>query len=227
MGVRVPPFAPSIHISKDSTRMQTSLETLGELERRLTMSVPVAQIESEIAAAAGAAGQERQGARLPARQGADEDGRAAIRPAGALRRHLRCGARRRFADAIREQNLRIAGYPRIEPKAEAAAPDLLEFSAVFEVYPEVKIGDLSDVDHRAAAGGSRRRRRRAHDRDAAPAAHALRTGRARRGDGRPRDRRFQRHDRRRRVSRRAGERLRDHPRRGPDAAGVRGGGRRA
>ena len=29
--------------------MQTSLETLGELERRLTMSVPVAQIESEIA----------------------------------------------------------------------------------------------------------------------------------------------------------------------------------
>jgi FKBP-type peptidyl-prolyl cis-trans isomerase (trigger factor) len=28
--------------------MQTSLETLGELERRLTMSVPVADIESEI-----------------------------------------------------------------------------------------------------------------------------------------------------------------------------------
>ena len=28
--------------------MQTSLETLGQLERRLTMSVPVATIESEI-----------------------------------------------------------------------------------------------------------------------------------------------------------------------------------
>ena len=28
--------------------MQTSLETLGELERRLTMSVPVAEIETEI-----------------------------------------------------------------------------------------------------------------------------------------------------------------------------------
>jgi len=28
--------------------MQTSLETLGQLERRLTMSVPVAKIESEI-----------------------------------------------------------------------------------------------------------------------------------------------------------------------------------
>ena len=28
--------------------MQTSLETLGQLERRLTMSVPVAQIETEI-----------------------------------------------------------------------------------------------------------------------------------------------------------------------------------
>ena len=28
--------------------MQTSLETLGQLERRLTMAVPVAQIESEV-----------------------------------------------------------------------------------------------------------------------------------------------------------------------------------
>jgi len=46
---------------------------------------------------------------------------------------------------LREQNLRIAGYPRIEPKAEAATPDRLEFSAVFEVYPEVRVGDLSDV----------------------------------------------------------------------------------
>src|SRR4029079_3142359 len=47
-------------------------------------------------------------------------------------------------DAIRGQNLRLAGYPRIEPKTgDAAANDQLEFSAVFEVYPEIKLGDLS------------------------------------------------------------------------------------
>ncbi len=49
-----------------------------------------------------------------------------------------------FNEAIREQNVRVAGYPRIEPRVGGpAAPDQLEFSAVFEVYPEVRIGDLS------------------------------------------------------------------------------------
>src|ERR1700738_5238675 len=47
-------------------------------------------------------------------------------------------------DAIREQDLRVAGYPRIEPK-QAAKTDQFEFSAVFEVYPEVTLGDLSSV----------------------------------------------------------------------------------
>jgi len=48
-----------------------------------------------------------------------------------------------FGDKVREQNLRVAGYPRIEPR-EAAAEGALEFSAVFEVYPQVPLGDLSE-----------------------------------------------------------------------------------
>src|SRR5262249_5656897 len=54
----------------------------------------------------------------------------------------------RFNDAIRSQNLRVAGYPRIEPRAAGEAPPdpgSLEFSAVFEVYPDVKVGDLSAI----------------------------------------------------------------------------------
>jgi trigger factor len=40
----------------------------------------------------------------------------------------------------------VAGYPRIEPRgADEAATDALEFSAVFEVYPEVTVGDLSAI----------------------------------------------------------------------------------
>lgn len=47
-----------------------------------------------------------------------------------------------FGDAVREQKLRVAGYPQIEarPGGDAAT---LEFSAVFEVYPEFQLGDLS------------------------------------------------------------------------------------
>lgn len=47
-----------------------------------------------------------------------------------------------FGDAIREQSLRVAGYPHIEPK-QTGSTTHVEFSAVFEVYPEVKVGDLS------------------------------------------------------------------------------------
>ena len=134
-----------------------------------------------------------------------------------------------FADAMREQNLRIAGLSRASsPRPTPRRADQLEFSAVFEVYPDVRLGDLSDVTDRAAAdarSGAEDVER--HDRDAAPAAHALRTGVARvprTGDRVIVD--FSGTDRRRRVSRRAGERLRDRPRRRPDAAGVRDRGHR-
>jgi trigger factor len=47
-----------------------------------------------------------------------------------------------FGDAVRAQNLRVAGYPHIEPKDNGSATHV-EFSATFEVYPEIKVGDLS------------------------------------------------------------------------------------
>jgi trigger factor len=47
-----------------------------------------------------------------------------------------------FGEAVRNQNLRIAGYPRFEPKAGADAAAGVSFSATFEVYPEVTVGDV-------------------------------------------------------------------------------------
>ena len=124
--------------------MQTSLETLGELERRLTMSVPVADIESEI--------QQRlarlaKNVKVPGFRPGKVPLKMVAQQYGPQVRSdvISDSVKNTFADAIREQNLRIAGSPRIEPKAEAAAPDQLEFSATFEIYPEVKVGDLSGV----------------------------------------------------------------------------------
>jgi trigger factor len=42
-----------------------------------------------------------------------------------------------FTSAVKEANLKVAGYPQIERKTD------FEFSATFEVYPEVKVGDLA------------------------------------------------------------------------------------
>src|SRR5687767_7270434 len=46
-----------------------------------------------------------------------------------------------FTNAVKEANLRVAGYPKIEKKDPASSA--LEFNATFEIYPEVKVGDLA------------------------------------------------------------------------------------
>lgn len=47
-----------------------------------------------------------------------------------------------FGAAVREQNLRVAGFPKIEP-AESTEPGKVFFNATFEVYPEIVAADLS------------------------------------------------------------------------------------
>lgn len=124
--------------------MQTTLETIGQLERRLNLSVPVADIESEV---------EKRLARLAKsvkvpgfRPGKVPMKMVAQQYGPQVRSEVITDAvQSGFADAMRDQNVRIAGYPRIEPKANVATADKLEFSAVFEVYPDIRLGDLSTV----------------------------------------------------------------------------------
>jgi len=51
-----------------------------------------------------------------------------------------------YGEKVREQNLRVAGYPRIEPRMEPnsdAGTGQISFTAVFEVYPDVVAADVS------------------------------------------------------------------------------------
>ena len=127
--------------------MQTTVETLGALERRLNVALPAADIEGEVqkrlsrlAKTVRVAGF-RPG-KVPLKMVAQQYGPQ-------VRSDVIADAvQTRFNDAVRSQNLRVAGYPRIEQRASgdaAAEPGALEFSAVFEVYPEVKVGDLSVI----------------------------------------------------------------------------------
>jgi len=57
-----------------------------------------------------------------------------------------------FAQAAQEAQLRVAGQPSIAEKEGGPVEGQLQFDATFEVYPEVKIGDLSAIEiERAAA----------------------------------------------------------------------------
>src|SRR5690349_20277559 len=125
--------------------MQHTLETLGALERRLNVAVPIAEIEGEV---------RKRLTRL-----ARTVKVAGFRPGKAPLRMLdqQYGPQVRsdviservqssLAEAIRSQNLRVAGSPRIEPhRRDEPQTDTLEFSAVFEVYPEIAIGDVSAI----------------------------------------------------------------------------------
>jgi trigger factor len=125
--------------------MQTTLENLGQLERRLNVAVPVAQIEGEVqkrlaklAKTVKLAGF-RPG-KVPLKMVAQQYGPQ-------VRSDVIADAvNANFNDAVREQRLRVAGYPRIVPRENAEpAPDALEFSAVFEVYPDVPAPDVSGI----------------------------------------------------------------------------------
>ncbi|MEW6313164.1 MAG: trigger factor [Pseudomonadota bacterium] len=51
--------------------------------------------------------------------------------------------KRSFREAVRDQNLRIAGVPRFDANPLPADGQSYEYSVTFEVYPEVTLGDVS------------------------------------------------------------------------------------
>ncbi|HMV64585.1 MAG TPA: trigger factor [Zoogloea sp.] len=121
--------------------MQTNQETVSALERRIDMTVPLADIEKDVEARLK---QMARTVKMPGFRPGKVPFRMVAQSYGSQARSEAVGAavERVLAEQIRAQNLRIAGYPRIEPK-DAASTEALEFSAVFEVYPEVVVGDLS------------------------------------------------------------------------------------
>ena len=123
--------------------MQMTLETLGQLERRLHVAVPKAQIEGEIQKRLA---QLAKTAKVPGFRPGKVPLKMVAQQYGPQVRSdvISDTVQASLNDAIRTQNLRVAGYPRIEPKQDVAE-DQFEFSAVFEVYPEIKLGDLSTV----------------------------------------------------------------------------------
>lgn len=48
-----------------------------------------------------------------------------------------------FSEAVREQNLKVVGMPRFEPKTVDPKSEQFEYTATFEVYPEVTLGDIA------------------------------------------------------------------------------------
>ncbi len=122
--------------------MQANLEVLEGLVRRLDISVPMDQLEAEV----------QSRLKRLARNVKMDGFRPGKAPLSAVARQHAPGVRQevlgetlqsRFGEAVQAHQLKIAGYPRFEPKAGQTGTTEMTFSASFEVYPEVKIDDLS------------------------------------------------------------------------------------
>ena len=120
----------------------SQLEVLGSLERRIDLAVPMAAVETEVqnrlkhlAKNVKAAGF-RPG-KVPMSHVSKMHG------PGVRQEVLGESLQKSFYEAINTQQLKVAGMPRFEPKEGPADGSEIRFSATFEVYPEVKLGNLT------------------------------------------------------------------------------------
>jgi len=122
--------------------MQADIETISSLERRLSIAVPMEGVNSQVLSRL------KQVARSVKIHGF-RPGKVPMKIVeqqygGQVRQEvLGDEIQKSFGDAIREQNLRVAGLPKIEVKSTDDATDKFEYTATFEVYPEIAVGDIS------------------------------------------------------------------------------------
>ena len=125
--------------------MATAVETLEKLERRVTLTVALADVNAEV--------EKRLKVRArTAKAPGFRPGKVPMKMVAAQYGYivesevLNDKVGRAFGEVTAEHKLRVAGFPKIEPKADAKVDGSVVFQATFEVYPEVKLGDFSSVE---------------------------------------------------------------------------------
>ncbi|KQV36776.1 trigger factor [Massilia sp. Root335] len=124
--------------------MATAVENLGKLERRLTISFPLSDVRTEVEKRLK---KQAKTARAPGFR----PGKVPLKMVAAQYGYqiesdvLNDKVGQAFSVAADEAQLRVAGMPKIEPKQDAPE-GMLSFDATFEVYPEVTLPALADVE---------------------------------------------------------------------------------
>ena len=124
--------------------MAVTVETLEKLERKITLNLPVGTIQSEVDSRL----------RKLARTVKMDGFRPGKVPMNVIAQRYGYSVHyevmndkvgEAFASAANEAKLRVAGQPRISEN-ETSPEGQLAFDAIFEVYPEVKMGDLTAAE---------------------------------------------------------------------------------
>ena len=151
--------------------MQVQVESVGNLERRMTLRLPAQDLETKVG------GRLREMART-ARIKGFRPGKVPTkvveqRYGQQVRAEVLDGMLREgFDSAIRENELAHGRQPA-DPASDAASDGDLAYVATFEVMPEFGDIDVEKLRSRAPHRRNQRRRHRPHDREPAPAAPQL------------------------------------------------------
>ena len=120
----------------------SSVETLGALGRRLNASIPQQQLRGEVEARLRRLGRTakihgfRPG-KVPLRVLEQQYGMQVQQEA------LGEALQRSFVEAVQANSLKVAGNPDFEVKTADFSAEQIEYSATFEVYPDVVLGNIS------------------------------------------------------------------------------------
>lgn len=124
--------------------MQTQVENLGGLERRITLSLNLNEIESEV-------GKRLQRLSKNVRMDGFRPGKAPLRVVaqrygGEVRGEVMGESlQKRFVEATAAENLSVAGYPRFDRGHQEAGTSEATFIATFEVFPQISLGDTTQI----------------------------------------------------------------------------------
>ena len=124
--------------------MPATVETISNLERRMTVTMPMQPIEEEV-------NQRISRMARTVKMSGFRPGKVPLKLVqqqyGAQVRDevLSKAVEQTFTEAVEENKLRVAGFPNIEHKPFADAADQFEYVATFEIFPEITVGDLSKI----------------------------------------------------------------------------------
>ena len=124
--------------------METTTAQANELERRLDLSIAIADVEKEMDQRLKRMGKNMK---MPGFRPGKVPFSIVRQQHGDQARHevLSEELDRVFGETVTAQKMRVAGYPRIEAKSTDSTTHL-EFAAIFEVYPEFVPADMSTAE---------------------------------------------------------------------------------
>jgi trigger factor len=125
--------------------MDATVETVSNLERKMSVSVPMTEINKEVVSRLG---RMTKTVKVAGFRPGKVPMKIVEKQYGAQVRNevMSDAIGKNLGDALQEKDLRIAGLPKIDVETRDESDETFAFVATFEVYPEVQVKDIKGLE---------------------------------------------------------------------------------